>query len=73
VKTGDLIRIVDLPPYWGSSDVRGSLGFIVILMEDSNFCKIIFGDGQSAVISTIYLEVINEIDDCKLSKKNPRS
>ena len=73
MKSGDLIRIVDLPQYWGASDIRGSLGIIINLIHDSNFCEILLGDGESIVISTVYLTVINEITNCKLSKNNPRS
>ena len=66
---GDLVIISSLPEYWGAKDALGSICLIVELISDSNYCNVLLGNGESLVISTVHLEIVNEFRACKASKK----
>lgn len=73
VKKGDLAKIVNLPEYWGCNDIVGNIGIIIDLIQESNFCNMMLGSGETIVIATVYLEIVSSISDCKDLKKKIRS
>lgn len=46
MRTGDLVRVVRLPRFWGSDDIRGEIGIVVgYATEESNrFLRVMIGD-----------------------------
>ena len=69
MKVGDLVMVSSLPSYWGSADIRGSTGIIIELIRDSNFCRVLISRGETQVISLVHLELVNELRNCKASRK----
>ena len=69
MNVGDLVMVSSLPSYWGSADIRGNTGIIIELIRDSNFCRVLISSGETQVISLVYLELVNELRNCKASRK----
>ena len=58
---GDLVRVVRLPRYWGSDDIRGEIGIVVghALSAAERYLRVMIGD-RTWTVPTACLEVISD-------------
>ena len=71
MRPGDLVRVIKLPRYWGSTDLRGSVGLVIgaaTVDESGQISRSFVGGRWCAILieekrwtlPTECLEVINE-------------